>query len=884
LDPAGPLPEPPRYEVHIVSHTHWDREWYHPVGRFRQRLVELIDELLDDPPRSGESFLLDGQAVVLEDYLAVRPDRASELSALLREGRLEAGPWYVLADELIPSGEALVRNLLAGRRVLRALRATSPAVLYCPDSFGHPATLPELATGFGFRTVILWRGLGGRRWPSGDAFRWSAPSGATGLVYHLPSGGYDLGANLPADAGQALERWSQLRSVLAPRSRLGVLLVHNGGDHHARQARRNEAVDALVVAARPDAARPSSIDGFVRAFEARAAGADLPSISGELRDSYGYAWTLQGTFGTRAAQKRRNALAERLLLREAEPWAALARVRRGHSRRALVDAAWKTLLQCHPHDTLCGCSLDEVAHAMDARLEDVLVQGAGIRDDAVADVIGHDAVAAREARDRWHCVAVVRNGAARSRGGVALLRLMSFLADEPVGHPSAGAAITIPPPPMPSLDGVPLQVLEQSVERDRVESPRHYPDNDFVATAIVAAWVPSVNGYGTVSLPHARPEATATAPSSVQVDDRSMTNGLLHVAIAEDGDIRVARLPNGRVTSALLGVEDLRDVGDLYTPAPRPPAADVRFEGFSVTHRGPLRGEFETRWALRRRDGDLEDVADLTVRLALDAASPFLRLIVEGVSLAFDHRLRLVVRTGLVEAAVYADATFGPARRVPLRVPPEDARTEIPPATAPLHRYVSLFSDAGGATVVSDGLGEYEVTPAGDVAVTLVRGVGVLSRIDLPERPGHAGWPEETPWAQSPGPFEAALAYMPHDGARTAATIDAIERAADDVLLPLTGATLRSALELPAPTAGFELEGEGLAFSAAKDSDDGEWIVLRCVNLLDEPRAGAWRLGFAIREARRSRLDETPGEALEVSEGRVRFTAGAREIVTVLVR
>jgi alpha-mannosidase len=115
------MPPPGPYEIHIVSHTHWDREWYHPAGRFRQRLVALIDELLDEPPRAGESFLLDGQGVVLEDYLAVRPDRASELSALLRECRLEAGPWYVLADELIPSGEALVRNLLTGRGGLRAL-------------------------------------------------------------------------------------------------------------------------------------------------------------------------------------------------------------------------------------------------------------------------------------------------------------------------------------------------------------------------------------------------------------------------------------------------------------------------------------------------------------------------------------------------------------------------------------------------------------------------------------------------------------------------------------------------------------------------------------------------------------------------------------------
>src|SRR5205809_1140758 len=129
-------------DAHIVSHTHWDREWYHPAERFRQRLVALVDELLDDPPAGDESFLLDGQAIVVADYLDVRPEHAAEVGALLRSDRVEAGPWFVLADELIPSGEALVRNLLAGRRELSRLRATSPPVLYCPDSFGHPAALP----------------------------------------------------------------------------------------------------------------------------------------------------------------------------------------------------------------------------------------------------------------------------------------------------------------------------------------------------------------------------------------------------------------------------------------------------------------------------------------------------------------------------------------------------------------------------------------------------------------------------------------------------------------------------------------------------------------------------------------------------------------------
>src|SRR5688572_26198246 len=112
------MTSPGPFDVHVVSHTHWDREWYQPFARFRQRLVALIDELLDAPPERS-AFLLDGQAVLLEDYLAVRPDRGDELRRLLDRGTLEAGPWFVLADEMLTSGEALVRNLLAGNRSVR---------------------------------------------------------------------------------------------------------------------------------------------------------------------------------------------------------------------------------------------------------------------------------------------------------------------------------------------------------------------------------------------------------------------------------------------------------------------------------------------------------------------------------------------------------------------------------------------------------------------------------------------------------------------------------------------------------------------------------------------------------------------------------------------
>ena len=875
-------------DVRIVVHTHWDREWYRPFAQFRSRLVSLIDEVLDGA--AGRPFLLDGQAVVLEDYLDVRPERSADVSTALRQGAIEAGPWYVLADSLIPSGEGLVRNLLAGRHVLRSLRAVAPDVLYCPDSFGHPATLPALAAGFGFGTVILWRGYGGASHPAGDAGQWLAPDESSVTLYHLPPDGYEFGSHLPTEIDAARERWQSMREVYESRATTGLVLLPVGADHHAVPLNLEAAIDALTRAAAPDSIHRSSLAGFARELVERAARNSIPSVRGELRDSYGYTWTLQGTLAARAALKRRYALTERLLIRDAEPWAALARLRGdGVDRRHLARAAWKQVLLCQPHDTLCGCSTDDVATAMSARLDEATAAAIEHRESSIMSIMGHDANAARARPATWKNVVLVRNAAARARSGVAELEVDLVLDDAPVGPASAGIEPKVRRTGPVSIGNPPLLVQELSRERvfAREEASRHYPWNRLIERRRVLAWVSDVPSLGLATLPvEERRRQPTPAPASVNAEPNAISSERMRID-ADPSGLRVAADKRPTIDDWLrFEVEGER--GDLYTRSPIPGshAAGTHVRS-RVTAKGPLRAELSSEWRLSVPERRLTSAAGearraaavrqtVRTRVQLDAGASYARVVVSGEQIATDVRVRIGFRTGITSPRGFADAAFGPVERRPID---SAVGKESAPSTAPLHRYVSLFNDNAGATIFSDGLAEYEAADDGTVWVTLVRAVGELSRHDLTERPGHAGYPVSTPLAQALGPFEAQFGFAQH-GPRNPSTIHLVECLADDILLPLRGEPWRTAIDPPASIPGPALFGQGLAFSTMKESEDGESVVLRCVNLLDEAVEGGWQLPGA-HEIVRARLDETP---LEGVQGGDRFLVRPRGVVTILAR
>ena len=223
----------PRH-IAVVPHTHWDREWYDPFQVFRLKLVATIDGLLDqmEQDRSYTHFLLDGQLAVLDDYLEIRPENEDRLRALTSAGRITIGPWYILMDEFLVSGETIIRNLQAG--VARGGDFGGVMeVGYLPDMFGHVAQMPQILSLAGFEHAVVWRGV-----PSAiqrSAFRWYAPDGSSVRAEYLVAG-YGNGAALPDDAKALVRRLRSLDEefdpFLVPDD---PLLLMNGTDHQRPQ-------------------------------------------------------------------------------------------------------------------------------------------------------------------------------------------------------------------------------------------------------------------------------------------------------------------------------------------------------------------------------------------------------------------------------------------------------------------------------------------------------------------------------------------------------------------------------------------------------------------------------------------------------------------------
>ena len=337
--------------VYVVPHTHWDREWYATFETFRAQLVELWDQLLALTEADPDfRFLMDGQTVVIDDYLEVRPEAKARLDGAIRRGQIQVGPWYTLPDEFLVSGETLLRDLQRGIAAAEA-HGGSMRVGYLPDSFGHAAQMPQLYQQLGFRYAAVWRGV-----PleiDRVAFTWEAPDGSRVLTAYMGNS-YAQGVDLPTDPAALATRVASALDAIRPFRPTANVLLMNGNDHVLPQAALSAAVKRASGRLNGTLVRLARLDDYLATLPTDG----WPQWRGELRSS-ARANVLMGTLSVRAPDKQRHFAASRTLERLAEPIAALT----GIEANDALGQAWTLSLQNAAHDTACGSGIDAVAEA-----------------------------------------------------------------------------------------------------------------------------------------------------------------------------------------------------------------------------------------------------------------------------------------------------------------------------------------------------------------------------------------------------------------------------------------------------------------------------------------------------------------------------------------
>lgn len=842
--------------VRFVSHFHWDREWYRTMQGFRARSVDAIDEVLrlaeeDDDYR----FVLDGQTILLDDYLTVRADRRDELRDRVAGGQLGIGPWFVQPDSLLPSGESLVRNLLAGRRDAAEYGAVS-TVAYLPDSFGHPAQLPQVFAGFGLDGFVYWRGNGNELDRLGPRWRWRAPDGSSVRALHLTEG-YFNAARLPLRVEEAARRLAAVARKLEAAGEHPVLLM-NGFDHTRPDPQVAAVVDSLGTLLGRTVQR-SLLDDVVADCPS-----ELPEFAGELVGAR-TANLLAGVWSARMPLKIRNRSCELLLERWAEPWAALGEAVGLTNEGAALREAWRSLLANQAHDSICGCSIDLVHERMGARYDDA----EGLAEETVSRSLERLAGrnVDRDVPGLDDLYLAVFNPTPRPRTDVVRVPLDA--------HPALPISVGVPSlHPLVELglgetgfevDGEPARtIVSEDPNRVRWLDGQRAFDVEFVAKDIPAF------GYRRFRLQTSE-QVKDQIDSGVRIEVEDV-----HVEVEPAGTLTVVM--GGQRWAGLFGVEDCGDRGDSYDfePVGAPQALVPKSVAINrVRHPSGVQHLTVDRvFAVPEsldatRAGRALNLVDVSVgvQVVVGPGVHHLRGELRIDNRARDHRLRLAMPTGQPTESCFAATTFDVVRRSTTR--PDASRWVHPaPTTFCQHGFVG----ANGLSVVAPGLPEAEITPDGVIFFTLVRSVGWLARYDLPSRPIPAGPAMETPAAQVQTTFVAQFALLAHAGTSEAWDINC---------------RLRGVIAGPDPTLEpdtplLEIDDDQIALSALKPADNGDGLILRVLNPTDETRAATISVGFPVTEVVSVRLDEETPDGDVIHDGRtIHIEMGPHSLRTV---
>lgn len=362
--------------IYYYSGTHWDREWYESFQGFRKRLVGVTDDIIHELETNEKYgiFHFDGQTIVLEDYLEIRPEMEPRLRDLIKKGKILIGPWYNMPDEFLVSGESLIKNLRKGKLICESYGVKPTDNAYICDIFGHASQTPQIFAGMGYRNTILGRGTNEHTEPA--HFLWEALDGTGICTYKLRDADgygdftafirkYNIDTMPPAEFDEALKTY--IESEMA-RTDIPLLLLMDALDHMPIRPDTHKYIDAIRRLFPNIEVRHGSIkefDALQREYTSK-----MPVRRGELcrpaKEQHSYIHVITNTLSSRYPVKKYNDINQTRLEKWVSPLYALGKT---DMAPGFLHLANKYLLQNHPHDSICGCSIDQIYKDMEYRFD-----------------------------------------------------------------------------------------------------------------------------------------------------------------------------------------------------------------------------------------------------------------------------------------------------------------------------------------------------------------------------------------------------------------------------------------------------------------------------------------------------------------------------------
>lgn len=894
--------------VHIISHSHWDREWYLPFEQHRMKFVKLMEEAMElfEKDENYRSFHLDSQTVILDDYLEIRPQDRERLERYIKEDRFVVGPWYVLQDEFLTSGEANVRNLLVGMQEAEAFGGLCP-IGYFPDAFGNAGQMPQLLKQAGMKAAVFGRGvkpvgfdnqvLGNDAYASAySEMYWESPDGSR-LPGILFANWYNNGAEIPVEEGAARAYWEEGLARARQFAGTSQLLFMNGCDHQPVQ---RDLSDAIAMAKRlyPDIEFVhSDFPSYIEAVCGEM-GEGMTTVKGELtsQETDGL-FTLVNTTSCRVDLKIRNRQCETAFEKGAEPLSVFAYLQGMDYPEDFLRYGWKTLMQNHPHDSICCCSVNPVHEEMAVRFHKSWQVARGLTQEAMKYLAARLAPAFGNGGDEAARPFVVFNATGWEKSQVVTVTLdwQRIWSRELEWAYGEAERLALPAFILKDGQGNPVEAAMEdlgpgfgyTLPDDRFRRP-------YMARRVQVTFEAKTPclGYAVYALEAVRDgeDAAAKAGKSIAAAPYVLENDFIRVEIGADGSYALTHKETGRSYPGLGWFEDCGDIGNEYIFVEPKGSAAITTRGreakIRLVENTAWQGVYEIAQTLEvpaRADDHLERERDAMVnvhdrhaqrgeettaltfvtRLTLEKSAEGLRVETRIENTARDHRVRVVFPTGLKASEHIVDSNFEVVRR-----PNRHGRNwENPSGCEHQQNFAAMYDESGGLLVANIGLYEYEILPDQDnaIAVTLLRCVGEMGDWGV--------FP--TPDSQMIGSYRMCYEVVPfardglarayREGYQFQSDLEAcqIPGGSWGEIPPLEASgTGQGGAVLPVSHSYLEWEGQGLNLTSFKRQEKGGDVMVRFVNVTEEPVTLRMKKADWITGLYRSDVLEREGEEM----------------------